>query len=91
MPGPVVSIPRDFCISYDPNQRIDSSLWAICVCEASGLAKLFMPVLLRGKDKLIGESDRAVCFDDTFGGPHWKLQIAIFKSRDALALANLRW
>lgn len=63
MPGPVVSIFQDFYISYDPNQRIGSSLWAICVCEASGLAKLFMPVLLRGKDKLIGESDRALCFE----------------------------
>ena len=24
------------------------------------------------------------------GGPHWKLSIALFKSRDALALATLR-
>ena len=63
MQGPVVSIFQDFYISYDPNQRIGSSLWAICVCEASGLAKLFMPVLLRGKDELIGESDRALCFE----------------------------
>ena len=34
MPGPVVSIFQDFYISYDPNQRIGGSLWAICVCEA---------------------------------------------------------
>ena len=54
---PVVNTLQDACISHDPNHRIGSSLWAICACEASGLAKIVMPGFLREKDQLIGESD----------------------------------
>ena len=61
---PVVNTLQDSCISYDPNHRIirQYNPWAIiCVCKASGLAKLFMPGVLREKDNM-EESDRACCF-----------------------------
>ena len=82
---PVASILQDSCISYDPNHRISSGLWAICVCEASGLAKLFMPDFLREKDKLIEESDRAICFERrglvwSYILPAWRTPLEVVNS-----------
>ena len=80
----VVNTLQDFCISYDPNQRIDSSLWA-AVGEASSLAKLFMPGFLREKDKLIEESDRAFCFEGrslvwSYILPAWRTPLELVNS-----------
>ena len=82
---PAASILQDSCISYDPNHRISSGLWAICVCEAIGLAKLFMPGFLREKDKLIEESDRAICFERrglvwSYILPAWRTPLEVVNS-----------
>ena len=82
---PVVSILQDSWNSYDPNHRIGSILWAVCVCEASGLAKLFMPGFLRQKDKVIEESDGAICLERrglvrSYILPAWRTPLEVVNS-----------
>ena len=97
---PAVSILQDSCISYDPNHRIGSIVfgpyafakpvvWPSSLCPA-----FFVKRINLSKNQIVqfALNGGALC-GPTFcplGGPHWKLSIALFKSRDAVALATLR-